>query len=86
MELKFDPENPRYEYITDLDQANTALEFLEKEGVVGVDVESTSLDPITGYLIVVQISTPQISYIFDARKIELGKMQRFVEFLENRKN
>ncbi|RJR26525.1 hypothetical protein C4561_05265 [candidate division WWE3 bacterium] len=85
MELRFDPENPRYEYIVQEDQLHTALEFLEKEKVVAVDVEATSLDPITGYLIIIQIATPHISYIFDVRKIDVSDNERFKKFLENKK-
>ncbi|MBN1162383.1 hypothetical protein JXA34_01410 [Patescibacteria group bacterium] len=85
MDLKFDPDNPKYEYVTSLDQANVALEALEKERVVGVDVEANSLDPFSIILFTVQIGTPTISYIFDARKLDLEKFERFKSLLENPK-
>ena len=67
MELKFDPENPVFFHITNQDQANKALDDLEKEKVIGLDVEGTSLDPYDSTLLTVQIGTPEKSYIFDAR-------------------
>jgi DNA polymerase I len=84
MDLKFDPENPQFEYITTLDEANKALDELDKEPVIGVDVESTSLDPYSGLLLMIQISTATKSYIFDARTIDLKNFPRFKEFLESK--
>jgi len=77
MELKFDPENPIYTHVTDENQANLALDELEKEKSVGVDVECTSLDPYDGVLLTIQIGTPFKSFIFDARELNLSDMQRF---------
>jgi DNA polymerase I len=84
MELKFDLDNPKYVYVQTLDQLNAALDELEKEKVVGVDVESNSLDSYFGFLITIQIATPTLCYTFDARKIDLGKVERFKNFLENK--
>jgi len=85
MELKFDPENPVFFHITNQDQANKALDDLEKEKVIGLDVEGTSLDPYDSTLLTVQIGTPEKSYIFDARQLNLREIPRFKEFLENNK-
>ncbi|NMB69861.1 hypothetical protein GYA27_01490 [candidate division WWE3 bacterium] len=84
MEFKFDPENPKFVYVTTLEEANNALDALEKEKVVGVDVESTSLDPYSGILLMIQVSTPSISYIFDARSIDMKNFPRLKEFLESK--
>jgi DNA polymerase-1 len=84
MELKFDPKDPKYSYITTVDAANEALTLLEKEKVVAVDIESNSLSPFEGMLVSVQISTDVFAYIFDARKIDLKTVPRFKEFLENK--
>jgi DNA polymerase I len=86
MEFKFDPENPQFKYVETLDQLNEAIDVLEQEKVVGLDVESTSLDPYNGLLLLVQVATPSISYIFDARVLELGKIERFKNFLESNKS
>ncbi|MDC0449080.1 DNA polymerase [bacterium] len=85
VELKFDPENPNYDYITTTDQANEALEILEKEKILGVDIESTDLDPYLMTLLTIQVGTPEKSYVFDARKLDLKNFQRFKELLENPK-
>ncbi|HBY10123.1 TPA: hypothetical protein DEG20_02595, partial [candidate division WWE3 bacterium] len=85
MELKFDPANPSYEYISKEDQANAALDILEKAKVVGVDIESTGLDPYTSTLLLVQIGTEDKSYIFDARALDLKNFTRFKEYLESPK-
>lgn len=85
MELKFDPENPIYVHVTTENQFNEALEDLEKQKVVGVDIEGTSLDPYSSILLTVQIGTSEKSYIFDARALKLAEMPRFKEFLEDQK-
>lgn len=85
MELKFDPENPIYVHVTTENQYNEALEDLEKQKVVGVDIEGTSLDPYSSILLTVQIGTPEKSYIFDARALKLAEMPRIKAFLENTK-
>jgi len=85
MELKFDPTSPQYEHITTLNQANKALEELEKNKVVGVDIEGTGLDPYTSTLLLLQIGTETKSYIFDARILNLKELPRLKEFLENKK-
>lgn len=85
MELKFDPENPIFVHVTTENQINEAFEDLEKQQVVGVDIEGTSLDPYDSILLTVQIGTPEKSYIFDARELKLDEIPRFKEFLENPK-
>jgi len=85
MELSFDPENPKYEYITTVKQADKALESLEKEQILGVDVEANGLDPYTTDLLLVQIGSENTSYIFDARKLNLRELKRYKALLENPK-
>ncbi|HSX39531.1 MAG TPA: DNA polymerase [Candidatus Saccharimonadales bacterium] len=85
MELKFNPDKPEYEFIQTLDAANKAFDALEKEPIIGLDVESTGFDPYTDKLLLVQIGTASKSYIFDARKVDLKEMPRFKEFIENPK-
>lgn len=85
MELKFDPENPIYVHVTTESQYNEALEDLEKQKVVGVDIEGTSLDPYSSILLTVQIGTSEKSYIFDARALKLVEMPRIKSFLEDPK-
>ena len=83
MELKFDPKSPNFKYITNPDEVNEALDRLEKEKVVGLDIEGTELDPYFAKLLLVQIAAPDLCYIFDARILDLGKIERFKKFLES---
>ena len=85
MDLKFDPQNPKYEYITTQPQAVEALEKLGKHKAVAVDIEATSLNPFNTLLVTVQIGLPDISYVFDARTIDLKNLKPFKELLENPK-
>jgi DNA polymerase I len=86
MSLKFDPDNPKYEYITTPDQANKALEELEKEPVLGVDVESTGFKPYIDTLLLVQIGSEKKSYIFDTRQVNLKTIPKYKKLLENPKS
>lgn len=70
MELKFDFNNPSYEFIKTHEDAIKAIKELEKEDIIGVDIESSGLDPYTSELLLVQIGSPTKSYIFDAREAE----------------
>lgn len=85
MELKFDIENPNYEYITDQEKAQEALEDLSKEKIIAVDIEANSLDPYTGVMFMVQIGKEDLAYIFDTRKVDLNKLTLFKGLLENPK-
>ncbi len=84
MELKFDPKNPVFKYITTQEEADTAIADLATAKVIGIDVESTGFDPYTKKLLLVQIGTAEISYIFDARKLKLDKMENFKDLLEDK--
>lgn len=86
MDFKFDPSDPKFEYIDTIDKANSALEKLEAEKIIGVDVEATSLDPYNGLLLMIQVASPSISYIFDARKLDLRNFKRFKDLLENKES
>ena len=85
MELRFDPENPIYSHITTESQLNEALDELEGSKIVGLDIEGTSLDPYDSVLLTVQIGTPEKSFIFDARELNLKEIPRLKEFLEDNK-
>ncbi len=85
MELKFDQNSPKFEYITEEKRANEVLEFLKNEKIVSIDVEASGLDPYTDFLFLVQIGTPECAYIFDTRKVDLKKQSGFREILEDPK-
>ncbi len=83
MELKFDPSDPKYIYVSNAEQAINALDELKKEKVVGIDIEGTELDPYSSILLTIQISSASISYIFDARQLNIDGIPELKEFLEN---
>jgi len=85
MDLKFNPEKPRFEYITDLDALNKALDDLEKQKAIGVDVESSGLNAYLDTLLMVQLGTDEVSYIIDVRDVDLRKVPRYKELMENPK-
>lgn len=84
MKLKFDPEDPKYEYVTNQKEAQNAVEKLKKEKIIGVDIESTGFDPFRSHLLLVQISTDKVSYIFDAREMDISEIKGIKSLLENK--
>lgn len=85
MDLKFDPENPKYEYVTDDARAIEVLEHMSHEKMLALDVEANSLDPYTGTLLMVQLGPEDISYLFDVRTVHLDKIPLFKQILEDNK-
>jgi DNA polymerase-1 len=85
VELRFDPDKPKYEYITEVSRAEEVLRELMNEKILGVDVESSGLDPYTATLLLVQIGTWEISYVFDARVLPLKEIPIYKEVMEHPK-
>ncbi len=85
MEFKFALDNPPYEYITEYSQGERALLELAEMPILGLDIESTGLDPYTSHLLLVQIGDANKSYIFDARILDLKNLPKLKEICENTK-
>uniref|UniRef100_A0A7C4Y2H3 DNA polymerase I n=1 Tax=candidate division WWE3 bacterium TaxID=2053526 RepID=A0A7C4Y2H3_UNCKA len=85
MPLRFDPKQPNYQYIQTSQETIEALKILEQEKVVAVDTECNSLNPMYGFMITLQIASPEKAYVFDARKINLKELPQLKQFLENKK-
>jgi DNA polymerase-1 len=85
MEFKFDPENPKYEYITERSHYDKVIKELENVNVVSVDTETTGFDPHTCELLLFQISTPDKSYIIDTRALDLKTLPEIKDILEDQK-
>ena len=85
MEFKFDPENPKYEYITERSHYDKVIKELENVNVVSVDTETTGFDPHTCSLLLFQISTPDKSYIIDTRALDLKTLPEIKDILEDQK-
>lgn len=56
-----------YDYFTDDIAAEAALTTLFQEKVLGLDTETTALDPVRGDLRLVQLATEEQAYLFDCR-------------------
>lgn len=85
MEFKFDPENPKYEYITEISHYDRVIKELEGVNILSVDTETTGFDPHTCKLLLFQISTPDKSYIIDARALNVGELPEIKDILEDQK-
>ncbi len=83
MELKFDIENPQHEYIVTMERAQAALEDLSHENIIAVDIESNSLDPYQGSILMLQLGKADFAYIFDARKINLKELPLLKKIMED---
>ena len=77
-----------YNVITTGDDLRKAVEALTTQPVIGLDTETTELDPYTSRLRLIQLATPDLVYIFDfdhfangdATKSEsLGPLRRLLE-------
>ena len=60
------------QYITDIEQAIVAVKELVFESEIGLDIETTGLDPILDKIRLVQISTPLNTYVIDMYHVPLS--------------
>ncbi|MGZ5435717.1 MAG: DNA polymerase [Pyrinomonadaceae bacterium] len=60
--------NTQYELVTTPEQLRRAVEQLSKLQVVGVDTETTDLDPYVSRLRLIQLATPENVFIIDVDK------------------
>jgi DNA polymerase-1 len=59
------PKVPPYQYVTDPAGAQAAVEALQKLPVVGLDIETTGLDPYTADIRLVQVAGQDAVFVFD---------------------
>lgn len=83
--IKFDPEKPKYKYVTTMEDLNLALDDLEKQKAIGVDVESSGLNAYIDTLLMVQLGTEECSYIIDIRDVDLKSVPRYKAIMEDPK-
>jgi DNA polymerase I-like protein with 3'-5' exonuclease and polymerase domains len=57
--------NANYRLITNADELPQIAEDLRAQAAIGLDTETTGLDPHTSKLRLLQLATPQTSYVFD---------------------
>jgi DNA polymerase I-like protein with 3'-5' exonuclease and polymerase domains len=65
-----------YELIRNADELRKAIEKLANQPVVGLDTETTDLDPYTSRLRLIQLATPDRVYIVDFDHFANGDSQR----------
>src|SRR5438552_15365382 len=70
--------NTQYQLVTTGGQLNRAIEELSKHHAVGVDTETTELDPYNARLRLIQLATPNGVYIIDVNALTNGDVKRSV--------
>ena len=68
--------NTQYQLVTTAEQLNRAIEELSKQHAVGLDTETTELDPYNARLRLIQLATPPGVYIIDVNAFENGDVKR----------
>ncbi len=69
----------KFELINDNFKLQGAIEALINEPVLAVDTETSGLDPYDSKLLLVQVASPQVCFIIDATKVNLGPLKRLLE-------
>jgi len=72
--------NTQYELITTPDQLRRAVEQLATKQVIGLDTETTDLDPYISRLRLVQLATPDNVFIIDLEKFSSHNLKQSGEF------
>ena len=62
---------PPYEYITETNGRDKVISDIHYTSIIGVDTETTSLNPRTGTLLTIQVATPDVTYVCNATKVDL---------------
>jgi DNA polymerase I-like protein with 3'-5' exonuclease and polymerase domains len=70
----------QYELIADAEQLHRAVEQLSNRQVIGLDTETTDLDPYLSRLRLIQLSTPEAVFIIDVDKFAAYDLKRGEEF------
>ena len=63
---------PPVHYISDIEHARRVVAELMAEPVVGLDIETTGLDPLLDKIRLVQLASPSATYVIDAYHVPLG--------------
>src|SRR5215510_9457765 len=68
--------NTQYRLITSSEELNRAVEDLSKHHAIGLDTETTELDPYTARLRLIQLAAPTGVYIIDLNAFRNGDLKR----------
>src|SRR5256714_1733350 len=77
--------NTQYELITTTEQVRRAVEQLASRQVIGLDTETTDLDPHLSRLRLIQLATPDNVFVIDIDKFESYDLKRSEEFASLRR-
>ncbi|MCI0665240.1 MAG: ribonuclease D, partial [Acidobacteria bacterium] len=70
-----------YKLITESDDLAQVAETMRAEPVIGLDTETTGLDPHTSKLRLIQLATPQTSYIIDFFRHSPARLKPILEVI-----
>lgn len=74
-----DSSSSKYEVVSDNNRVSEVADILGKEAVISVDTETTGLDPYLSKVLLIQIATPYICYIFIVGKIDVKLLKPLLE-------
>jgi len=70
--------NSNQNYIDKPENVQDAIDWLKQQDAIGIDTETTSLDPLTGFVLLIQIGTPTRQYVFDVAQIGDKKVKQLL--------
>ena len=70
--------NLRYEYVTESNQLDQAFSDIWNSDILGLDTETTALHPKDGKLLTIQVATPDVTYVFNATKLNLTPLYHYL--------
>ena len=70
-------------YITTLDGVSKSLEVLKTKKIIGVDTETSGLNPLEESLLLIQVGDDRDQYVYDVCKLGAGIRDLFPIFENN---
>lgn len=70
---------PSFTFIQNEDDSDKAIKELEAVTTISVDTETTGLNPLEEKVLLVQVATQEMSYIFDTGKVDIQKLSGVLE-------
>src|SRR5437764_4621263 len=77
--------NTKYRLVTNAEELQRAVDELSTKHAIGLDTETTDLDPYTARLRLIQLAAPDGAYIVDIEKFESYDLKRSEEFASLRR-
>jgi len=73
------PYTPTYELVETDSRTKEIAEILAKHTILAVDTETTGLNPLDNRVLLLQIATPDIGYVFDCNKVDVLLLKPLLE-------